>query len=432
MQVDTLEVPLYLESVEKQFELFKVPSEIRVALLQPFLTAKTTRMLAMLDSSEIDTFEKFKRKILEEFRLTPTKYRDQFVSAAKRADETWTHCTTRLYTLLRFYLQCRKIDSLQQLINLLVADRLKEMLPRSAFNFISNKKIKDWMKPHEIAAQVEQYQANYQTPGKGSTADSTTKFRSRSSERCNEVKVKQGYNKLAKCFICSGPHFANVCPEKGKRNPGQGGAQPREYRPTNDAAGAGGIYNNAKAAGACFVCGSFNHQKRNCPNRKVNRVNVRAVDMEEEEFLLPGIEELVEMSGEGGVRKVNEVQTVCNIKPVLSSPQKVVLMIDGKRVPGIVDSGAEITCVNDRYITDYLLNVKHSPGIMLEGAFGQRIKARIVELPCRLLTHPDADNAVDNNNEIWLTCAVTSELGSDYLLSMQDYNDLSKCIHSSG
>ena len=84
-------------------------------LLQTFMTQRALRMLNLLDKSEIDTFAQFKLRLLKEFRLTSGKYRDMFQTAEKQQDETWTNCTTRLFTLYRCYLDSQNVDTFEQL-----------------------------------------------------------------------------------------------------------------------------------------------------------------------------------------------------------------------------------------------------------------------------------------------------------------------------
>ena len=83
MPEDINEIPFYMDCMEKQYEIFEVPQDIRVHLMQPYLSDRAKCLLSLLNGHELDTFDKFKLKILQEFRLTPTKYRENFMTAEK-------------------------------------------------------------------------------------------------------------------------------------------------------------------------------------------------------------------------------------------------------------------------------------------------------------------------------------------------------------
>ena len=83
MPEDINEIPFYMDCVEKQYEIFEVPQDIRVHLMQPYLSDRAKCLLSLLNGHDLDTFDKFKLKILQEFRLSPTKYQENFMTAEK-------------------------------------------------------------------------------------------------------------------------------------------------------------------------------------------------------------------------------------------------------------------------------------------------------------------------------------------------------------
>ena len=68
MTEDINEIPFYMDCVEKQFEIFEVPNDIRVHLMQPYLSDRAKCLLSLLNEHDLDTFDKFKLKILQEFQ----------------------------------------------------------------------------------------------------------------------------------------------------------------------------------------------------------------------------------------------------------------------------------------------------------------------------------------------------------------------------
>jgi len=83
MPVEDVELPLYLESVEAMFDLYRVPDDLKCALLMPFLSEKAKKLIRRLPANQMDTYVKLKAALLREFRLTPQQYRAQFVKAEK-------------------------------------------------------------------------------------------------------------------------------------------------------------------------------------------------------------------------------------------------------------------------------------------------------------------------------------------------------------
>src|SRR6218665_2540173 len=108
MPSEDVELPLYLESVESLFNLYRVPDDLKCALLMPFLSEKAKRLVRRLPAIQMNTYVNLKAALLREFRLTPQQYRAQFVKAEKVASESWMQFATRLRTYLRFYLESRQ------------------------------------------------------------------------------------------------------------------------------------------------------------------------------------------------------------------------------------------------------------------------------------------------------------------------------------
>jgi len=86
----------------------------------------------MSDESR-DDFEKLKDSLLMEFRLISKQYRNQFDTTCKREGESWIKFSTRLKTLLRYYLRDRRVDSFDELLGLVILDRMKEGILRNAY-----------------------------------------------------------------------------------------------------------------------------------------------------------------------------------------------------------------------------------------------------------------------------------------------------------
>ncbi|CAN8028011.1 unnamed protein product, partial [Ixodes persulcatus] len=62
--------------------------------------------------------------VLDELRLTPGEYRKRFAGARKRKDEGWAQFASRTASYFSYYLEARSVESKEDLIHLMVADKL--------------------------------------------------------------------------------------------------------------------------------------------------------------------------------------------------------------------------------------------------------------------------------------------------------------------
>ena len=72
--------------------------------------------------------------LLREFKLTAEQYRERFRTAVKSPTETYTLFGSRVKNLFLYYLQNRKAKTVEQVIDRLVSDRIKETLSLLAFD----------------------------------------------------------------------------------------------------------------------------------------------------------------------------------------------------------------------------------------------------------------------------------------------------------
>ena len=454
------EIPMYFEHVDRIFKSLNVDDDLKVDLLFTYMTQGALRLLNLLDRNEIDTFDKFKIRLLQEFKLSPSKYRDMFQTAEKHPDETWTACATRLFTLHKSYLQSRKVTTFDQLTHLLVADRMKEMLPKGARNFISNKEIEGFMAPYDIARNVDHYQSNYEVDKKAQVFGAkVVKFDKKCKKDSNAVvtsETSQGSVSVGavsgvavKCFNCAGPHYRRDCPNTPVSNGQQsggfrgnfaGGFRTRGgFRGGFGAFRGRGTWGNSRGFNSWRGRGSWRGNdsqgygqhgsslaNNNGQTAGVNRLLVLDNDVTGDLFdremeLPPDCERLMVMYDR---EMVNVSSVRCNDDVLLSSPEKVLMRIHGSTVEAIVDSGAQISCVNARLIPDDLLKSKDLKTITLQGAFNDKHVSKIMELPCKLLRDRDKTHVI--GNDLYITCAVSEKLASDCLLSLKDYKALRK------
>jgi len=75
--------------------------------------------------------------MLFEFRLTTEQYIERFLNAKHKLDETFTLLCSRLHNLFSYYLtSCKVGKDFDELVSLMVADRLKEEMPAACLKHV--------------------------------------------------------------------------------------------------------------------------------------------------------------------------------------------------------------------------------------------------------------------------------------------------------
>jgi len=153
---------------------------------------------------------------------------------------------SRLESLLWQYLEARKIKDLDQLINLLISDRIKTELSEHCLKHViileSVAGDGSWIEPKQLASIVDEYVTNM-----GPTSRPTSSFLGQPNES-RHTSVPTATVKTDK----------SSTEDKGLSG---------NYKPR---------FNNAqwKPGGgrACFTCGSHSHVKANCDKKSTNSV----------------------------------------------------------------------------------------------------------------------------------------------------------------
>ena len=137
MGEDPVEATMFFEGLENLYKLYDVPVELQSKLLLPLLNSKARQVTCRMSVDELDVYETVKTRVLSEFKLTPREYLLQFKQARKQPQETYTLFANRLSNLLAYYVISRGADKdIDKLMNVIVADRLKETLPIGALNYV--------------------------------------------------------------------------------------------------------------------------------------------------------------------------------------------------------------------------------------------------------------------------------------------------------
>ena len=164
MPAEVVHLLTYFKDVERLFERFAVPDELKSHLLRPYLNEKAKILVSRMDPKKSNSYEEVKTMLLREFQLSPAVYLEKFNTDTRKSDETCLLYSARLVSILDAYLGSRKIDkSYDKLTDLLVADRIKSTLPEGCLRHIlaiESTKDVGWLAPHDLAEAVDLYFAN--------------------------------------------------------------------------------------------------------------------------------------------------------------------------------------------------------------------------------------------------------------------------------
>jgi hypothetical protein len=369
MPVDSAELPVFFDSVENFFAMYEIPDDIKSKLFLPLLTEKAKAVVTRLPLAQLDDYVAVKKLLLAEFRITPRELRARFTQAARRQDETFTLFAARLNNLLTYYLRSRGAESdLEKLKELLVADKLKDMLPANALQHVLSLEGDGCFDPNTIANNADIFVSNYD---------------SRGVYRHNSV--------------------SNISLVDGNRQPGTGG---RGYKPTSMVSaggfGMGKVSVDTKTAQShrpwskdmsrerrCFVCNSKAHLANMCPEKstkrepgKVGKSNACGVALDlsigESSSVLPGGDYSRSFEGSRGsaVSTPSDKPVECVEVPL--APLKYIdIWVNGDKHKALIDSGSEIALIDSTALGS---NVTSIGNMHIQAVVGPPVVAKVVAL----------------------------------------------------
>jgi len=128
---DSGELPGYFRAVENLFQVYQVPAAVQSKLLIPLLTDKAKSLIARLSVAKLDNYQEVRDLLLREFCLSPEQYCDKFLTVNMNFDETYILFGAKLRNLFQYYMDSRKVTTMNELMELMVTDCIKQSLPSS-------------------------------------------------------------------------------------------------------------------------------------------------------------------------------------------------------------------------------------------------------------------------------------------------------------
>ncbi|KAH6938797.1 hypothetical protein HPB50_012905 [Hyalomma asiaticum] len=135
-------IPAWFKNVDALFAALSIPEEEQGTVILPFLSDKMRTFVANQSEAGVMPYPDLKSGVLKELRMTPSEYRRMFLEIKREADESLSQVTARLETMFTYYLRSREVQSFESLKELLIADRLKQLMPSDLRSLITQQEVK--------------------------------------------------------------------------------------------------------------------------------------------------------------------------------------------------------------------------------------------------------------------------------------------------
>jgi hypothetical protein len=163
---DPVDITGYFETLEKTFSTFGVANDLKPHILRSRLHEKAKTLVARLPHYVLDDYKELKAFLLKEYQISPLRLKERFYALSKAPDETYTMLATKLKNVYKYYLDSRGgIDSVDKLVSLICADRLKEIIPKPCLDFVLTQERAGWLNEKDVANIVDDYMSSHYKDG---------------------------------------------------------------------------------------------------------------------------------------------------------------------------------------------------------------------------------------------------------------------------
>jgi hypothetical protein len=128
----------HFEAFERVMRLNDVDEAFWAKMIVPTLSHKGTRVFSKLSIDDCRNYKVIKERVLEAFKCSPQLYYERFQTAVRSGQESYAQFSNRLNELLKGYLEAKRINDFEVLVNDLVYTRFMSSLNRvpEVFKFV--------------------------------------------------------------------------------------------------------------------------------------------------------------------------------------------------------------------------------------------------------------------------------------------------------
>ncbi|GFW11824.1 retrovirus-related Pol polyprotein from transposon opus [Trichonephila clavipes] len=198
----------FFSSLEKAFASEMVSDELKPKVLLCMLGDKLSKLLVNLGEEELKDYESLKQVVLKEYEPSPPKIcLENFRKAKRNSDETFSQFASRLTSMWLYYCKLREANDFESVNQLIVADKMFEMLDSETATHIGVLQGEEWYKPRDLGKQCDIF---YASKGKSYDEPERAKWNDSEKRSFNGSWGKQPFEEKNKHFKRDSPKNKEV------------------------------------------------------------------------------------------------------------------------------------------------------------------------------------------------------------------------------
>ncbi|GFT66910.1 retrovirus-related Pol polyprotein from transposon opus [Trichonephila clavipes] len=174
---------------------------------------KVSNLLVNLGEEELKDYESLKQVVLKEYEPLPPKIcLENFRKTKRNSDETFSQFASRLTSMWLYYCKLREANDFESVNQLIVADKMFEMLDSETATHIGVLQGEEWYKPRDLGKQCDIF---YASKGKSYDEPERAKWNDSEKRSFNGSWGKQPFGEkcrweVSPCVIDSGTEITVI------------------------------------------------------------------------------------------------------------------------------------------------------------------------------------------------------------------------------
>ncbi|GFW71290.1 retrovirus-related Pol polyprotein from transposon opus [Trichonephila clavipes] len=144
----------FFSSLEKAFTSEMVSDELKPKVFVMHVRRQVSNLLVNLGEEELKDYESLKQVVLKEYEPSPKICLENFRKAKQNSDETFSQFASRLTSMWLYYCKLRGANDFESVNQLIVADKMFEMLDSETATHIGVLQGEEWYKPRDLGKQL--------------------------------------------------------------------------------------------------------------------------------------------------------------------------------------------------------------------------------------------------------------------------------------